>query len=244
MPIEQIIFFILLFLIASVYSSVGHGGASGYLALLALYNFTPEFIRPTALVLNIFVSILAFIQFYRKGYFNLKLFLPLALASIPFAFLGGTIHIETSLYKILLGIFLLIAAVRLAFFPDHIHLTEKKSDLLTAVLIGGIIGFISGILGIGGGVILSPVILLLGWANQKQAAAISALFIFVNSLSGLAGQLSAGGLWKTDMFWPVVFALGGGLIGSYYGSHVFAQRTVKMVLSFVLVIASFKLIFF
>lgn len=241
---EQIIFFIFLFLIAVVYSSVGHGGASGYLALLALYNFTPEFIRPTALVLNIFVSLLAFIQFYRKGYFNLKLFLPLALASIPFAFLGGTIHIDTSLYKILLGIFLLVAAGRLALFPDHIDLTGKKYNLPIAVLIGGIIGFISGILGIGGGVILSPVILLLSWSNQKQAAAISALFIFVNSLSGLAGQLSAGGIWQTNMLWPVVVALGGGLIGSYYGSHVFAHRTVKLVLSFVLVIASFKLIFF
>ena len=241
---EQIIFFIILFLIAAVYSSVGHGGASGYLALLALYNFTPEFIRPTALVLNIFVSLLAFIQFYRKGYFNLKLFLPLALASIPFAFWGGTIHIETSLYKIFLGIFLLLAAGRLTFFPDHIHLTEKKYNLPTVVLIGGIIGFISGILGIGGGVILSPVILLLSWTNQKQAAATSALFIFVNSLSGLFGQLSAGGIWKTDMFWPVVVSLGGGLIGSYYGSHVFAHRTVKLILSFVLVIASFKLIFF
>ncbi|MBU6157844.1 MAG: sulfite exporter TauE/SafE family protein [Bacteroidetes bacterium] len=244
MPIEEFVFFILLFLVAAVYSSVGHGGASGYLAIMAIYNFTPDFIRPTALLLNLFVSMVAFVQFYRKGFFNLKIFLPLALTSIPFAFIGGMIPIETGLYKILLGIFLLIAAIRLAFFSDLITDSVKKFHLPTALLIGGIIGFISGILGIGGGVILSPVILLLSWANQKQAAAISALFIFVNSLSGLAAQLSVGNIWQSSMFWSVGVAFSGGLIGSYYGAHVFAPKTVKLVLAVVLVMASVKLICF
>jgi len=244
MPVEQILFFGLLFLIAAVYSSVGHGGASGYLAIMVFYHFTPEFIRPTALLLNLFVSLIAFIQFYRKGYFQLKLFLPLGIASVPCAFLGGMIHIDTDIYKILLGIFLFAAAARLAFFPDHTDESKKTYKITIAILIGGLIGFVSGILGIGGGIILSPVILFLSWANQKQAATVSALFIFVNSLSGLAGQISTGGHWQTDMLWPVAVAFGGGMIGSYFGSGVFANKTVKLVLSFVLFFASCKLIFF
>lgn len=244
MPIEQIIFFIILFLIAAVYSSVGHGGASGYLAILAIYNYSPDFIRPTALMLNLFVSLVAFLQFYRKGYFNMKIFLPLSIASVPCAFWGGMIHIDTSIYKVLLGVFLLLASARMAFFPDKIRDTDHKFQFTTALLLGAGIGFVSGILGIGGGIILSPVILVLSWTNQKQTAAISALFIFVNSLAGLAGQMSQGNTWQKNMLWPVVIAFAGGLIGSYYGSHVFAQRTVKLLLSFVLVIASCKLIFF
>jgi len=233
-----------MFIIAGIYASVGHGGASGYLALLALYNFTPEFIRPTALLLNLFVSLIAFIQFYRKGYFRIKLFLPLALSSVPFAFGGGMIHIETSLYKILLGVFLLLASARLAFFPDRYNDEQVKLHIPTAILTGAIIGFISGILGIGGGILLSPVLLFLSWANQKQTAAISALFIFVNSLAGLAGQMSTGIQWQTGMLWPVLAAFTGGMIGAYFGSGVFAPRTIKMVLSLVLVIASLKLILF
>lgn len=237
------LFYSLLFIVAMLYSSVGHGGASGYLALMAIYAFTPDVMKPTALILNLFVSLTSFIQFYRGEHFKWKIFLPLAIASIPMAFIGGLIIMEASVYKKILGSLLFIPVIRFLFFanvPDH---ELKKSNVILSVLIGCFIGFLSGLIGIGGGIILSPILLLLKWTNQKQTAAISALFIFVNSLSGLAGQLTKGINISPDMLSYVAVAFAGGLCGAYLGALKFNQNILKNTLAVVLMVAGWKLVF-
>ena len=238
----SILFFSLLFLAAFFYASVGHGGASGYLALMALFSFAPETMRPTALVLNICVSGIAFYQFYRKGFFDWKLFWPFALASIPAAFLGGIITVDDQMYKNILGIFLLIAIVRFMGFGTKESQHPKKQIMSLSLLIGAIIGLFSGMIGIGGGIILSPLILLLGWANLKQTAAISALFIFVNSISGLTGLIWQGVQFNTLMWAMLAVALSGGFLGSYFGANTFNSTKLKYALAFVLLIAAIKLL--
>jgi uncharacterized membrane protein YfcA len=239
----MILFYFLLFAVAFLYSSVGHGGASGYLALGAIFDLAKEVMRPTALLLNLFVSLTSFIQFYRGKHFIFKIFLPLAIASVPMAFLGGRIDIDTGTYKIVLGILLLVPIIRFLFFPN-IPVTEiRKSNVGLSVLIGAAIGFISGVIGIGGGIILSPILLLLKWTDQKQTAAISALFIFVNSMSGLLGQWTKGIDFNTNMIGYVTVAFAGGLCGAYFGAMKFNQNVLRILLALVLILASYKLIF-
>ncbi|RYG03251.1 MAG: sulfite exporter TauE/SafE family protein [Chitinophagaceae bacterium] len=238
------IFYLLLFVTAFLYASVGHGGASGYLALMALYEFSPDVMKPTALMLNLFVSLTSFIQFYRGKHFKWNIFLPLAIASVPLAYIGGLMTVDGSIYKKLLAAFLVIPVCRFLFFPN-IPVTElRRSNLILSLLIGATIGFLSGLIGIGGGIILSPILLLLKWTDQKQTAAISALFIFVNSLSGLAGQLGKGINFSSDMALFVAIAFVGGLGGAYYGAIRFNQNVLKYVLGIVLLMASVKLYFF
>lgn len=237
-----IIFYILLFIVAFLYASVGHGGASGYLALMALYGIAPAIIKPTVLMLNIFVSLISFIQFYKARHFNLKIFLPLALASLPLAFAGGLMVINGDTYKKILGFLLLLPVIRFMFFSNTDVTDIKKPSIILSIIIGGSIGLLSGMIGIGGGIILSPILLLLKWTNQKQTAAISALFIFVNSLSGLAGQLVKGITFNSSMFGYVVVALAGGMLGSYFGARRFNQPLLQKILATVLLIAAIKLI--
>ena len=238
-----LIFYIILFVVAFLYASVGHGGASGYLALMALYGFAPEVMKPTALLLNLFVSLTSYIQFYRGGHFKWKIFLPLALASIPMAFIGGLLTIDATIYKKILGALLLLPILRFFLLKDNKQAGTVESQVWVSVFIGAGIGFLSGLIGIGGGIILSPILLLLNWTNQKQTAAISALFIFVNSLSGLFGQLTKGIHFSTDMLWMVVIAFGGGLLGAWFGSLKFRQEVLKFTLATVLTMAAFKLLF-
>ncbi len=236
------LFYILLFLVAFLYASVGHGGASGYLALMAIFSIAPDVMKPTALLLNLFVSLTSFIQFYRGGYFRMKLFLPFALASVPFAFIGGLISIDASVYKQILGWLLLLPVIRFFFFTNIKVKDQKQHSLLLAIGIGAVIGFLSGLIGIGGGIILSPVLLLLRWADMKQTAAISALFIFVNSLSGLAGQFTKGIHFTADMYLYVMIAFAGGLAGAYIGAARLKQGMLKYMLATVLLIAAVKLL--
>jgi uncharacterized membrane protein YfcA len=239
----MIVFYLLLFFVAFLYSSVGHGGASGYLALMALFNIAPDVMKPTALLLNLFVAGTAFIQFYRGGHFKWKIFLPLALASVPMAFLGGMITVDPDVYKKMLGLLLLIPVIRFLFFRNIPVDQLKKSNVGLSLLIGVGIGLLSGMIGIGGGIILSPIILLLKWTDQKQTAAISALFILVNSLSGLSGQLIKGIHFSPDMVAYVAIAFAGGLVGAYFGALRFRQDVLKYMLAFVLMMASYKLLF-
>jgi uncharacterized membrane protein YfcA len=236
-------FYILLFVVAFLYASVGHGGASGYLALMAIYGFAPEEMKPTALLLNLFVSMTSFIQFYRGKYFIMRLFLPLAMASVPMAFIGGMITIEAGIYKKVLGVLLLFAVTRFFFFRNARADEMKQRNIWLAVIIGSIIGLLSGMIGIGGGIILSPILLLLKWTDQKQTAAISALFIFVNSISGLAGQLIKGITFNSNMILYVAIAFAGGLAGAYFGALKFKQTILKNVLATVLLLAAYKLLF-
>ena len=237
------LFLILLPIVAFLYASVGHGGASGYLALMALFSFASETMKPTALLLNLFVAGIAFYHYYKAGYFNKKLFLSFAIASVPFAFLGGMIDVDATIYKKILSLLLIIAILKM------LNVFGKDSDYIKPVkvwqglTIGAIIGFFSGLIGIGGGIILTPIILLLHWGKMKEAAAVSALFIWVNSASGLAGQFSSGVLLSSQSFVLVGVALIGGFLGSYYGSKKFNNKLLRYMLAFVLIIASVKLFF-
>ena len=235
-------FLLLLFIVALLYASVGHGGASGYLALMAIYGFAPEVMKPTALILNLFVSLTSFILFYKGGHFKWKLFLPFALASIPLSFLGGTIALDAHIYKKVLGIILLFPVARFFLYPNTDDKDLTTANLAVSLVVGASIGFLSGLIGIGGGIILSPILLLLNWTNQKQTAAISALFIFVNSLSGLAGQISHGIHIQPQMLSFVAVAFAGGIVGSWLGSLKFNQQVLKYTLAVVLLMASVKLI--
>ena len=236
------IFYILLFLVAFLYSSVGHGGASGYLALMAIYGFSSVVTKPTALMLNLFVSLTSFIQFSRGGYFRKEIFIPLVIASIPLSFAGGLITLHDELYKKLLGAILLIPAIRFLLFPNTEASSMKQPQTVPSLAIGGSIGFLSGLIGIGGGIILSPVLLLLKWTNQKETAAISALFIFVNSLAGLAGQFTKGVEFTRGMMLYVLIAFAGGLSGAYLGAIKLNHAVLKNILAIVLLSAAIKLI--
>lgn len=235
-------FYLILFIIAALYAAVGHGGASGYLALMAIYGIAPREMKPTALVLNLFVSLISFTQYYRQGYFKLRTFVPVALASVPFAFIGGTIDLEDTLYKRILGILLLFPVIRFFFFksPDDSEL--KNPQLYLSLIFGGIIGLFSGMIGIGGGILLSPLLILLKWTNQKETAAISAAFIFVNSVAGLAGMSTGDIKFTTDMWMYIACAFSGGLLGAYLASKKLNQNGLKYVLGIVLLMASYKLI--
>lgn len=239
----MILFGGLLFLVAFLYASVGHGGASGYLALMALFSLSPQVMKPTALLLNLFVSLTSFLQFYRGRHFRWKIFWPFALASVPLAYAGGLMVIEAAIYKKILGILLLIPVARFLFLGATQQQENKESSLALSLLIGAIIGFLSGLIGIGGGILLSPILLLLQWTGQKETAAISALFIFVNSLSGLAGQLTKGIQLTNDMYLYVLIAFAGGLCGAYFGALKFGQGILKNVLATVLLLAIYKLLF-
>jgi len=237
------VFYVILFFVAFLYAAVGHGGASGYLALMALYGVAPEEMKPTALVLNLFVSMTSFIQYYRGGYFLKKLFFPIAAASIPLAFVGGMITVEENVYKRILGILLLFPVIRFFFFKNVDDSELKTHNVSIAIITGGIVGLLSGMIGIGGGIILSPILLLLQWTNQKQTAAISAGFIFVNSVAGLGGMFTQGISFTGDMVMYIIVAFVGGLLGAYLGSKKFNQNVLKYVLATVLLLASYKLLF-
>ncbi|MFZ6025223.1 MAG: sulfite exporter TauE/SafE family protein [Bacteroidota bacterium] len=237
------LFCTLLLVIAFLYASVGHGGASGYLALMALFSAAPAVMKPTALLLNLFVSLTAFFQFYRGKHFVWKVFFPLALASVPMAFAGGLITIDATIYKKILGLLLLFSMIRLLMPTKNTSQELKPAHFSGALLMGGLIGLLSGMIGIGGGIILSPLLIFFNWTNQKQTAAISALFIFVNSASGLMGQLTNSMQFSGDMFVYVAVAFTGGIAGAYFGSMKFQQIVMKKILAIVLMVAAYKLLF-
>ncbi len=232
---------LLLPIVAFLYASVGHGGASGYLAIMSLFAMPITFMKPTALILNILVSGISFYFFYREKNFKWNLFYPFAITSIPFSFLGGFLTVDAKLYKIILGTLLLFAVLRLlgVFGKEKIKLTEI--NILFALLIGAVIGFLSGSIGIGGGIVLSPVLLLLGWANMKQIAAVSALFILVNSISGISGFMLKGGEIPSASVVLIGIVFIGGFFGAYYGSKKFNTVTLRNILAVVLAIAIIKL---
>ncbi|MDQ3800603.1 MAG: sulfite exporter TauE/SafE family protein [Acidobacteriota bacterium] len=240
--LSQILIVAAVFTVAVLYSSVGHAGASGYLAVMALLSVAPNVTRPAALVLNIFVAAIAAFQFYRAGFFDWRVFASFAASSVPFAFVGGMIVLPTNVHKIVLGGVLLIAALRLAW-----NFTAEKQfvtpTVWLALILGAAMGLLSGLTGVGGGIFLTPVLLLTNWTETKKAAGISAMFILVNSISGLLGNYAQIGNLSSGVWAWVAAAALGGFIGSTLGSRRFNSITLRRVLSLVLVIAGLKLIF-
>ena len=228
--------------IAFLYSSVGHAGASGYIATMTLFGLATTVIRPTALVLNILVATIGSFQFWRAGYFSWKLFWPFALLSIPAAYFGGYLQPSASILRILIGIVLLFSAARLIFRRGDPAETVAPSKP-TAVGIGAGLGFLSGLTGTGGGVFLTPLLLFCQWAHIRKAAAVSALFILVNSIGGLVGYFAAVHSIPTLGVTLAIPAIIGGAIGSHLGSRRFPVRAISILLAIILTIAGSKLIF-
>jgi len=234
--------FLAIGLIAFLYSSVGHAGASGYIAVMTLWGVAPTIIRPTALVLNILVASIGAFQFWRAGHFSWSLFWPFALLSVPAAYLGGYLQPSASVLRILIGLALLFSAARLIFRREDPPNVEPPS-IRTATSIGATIGFLSGLTGTGGGIFLTPTLLFCRWAHIRQAAAVSALFILVNSIAGLGGYFTAIHSIPSLGLILAGAAMLGGTIGSHLGSRHFPVRTISISLATVLFIAGAKLIF-
>src|SRR5881409_4019858 len=237
-----ILLFLAIGLVAFLYSSVGHAGASGYIATMTLFGVAPTIIRPTALVLNILVASIGAFQFWRAGHFSWKLFWPFALLSIPAAYVGGYLQPTASILRILIGIVLLSSAARLMFRRSDPPQTFPPSRP-TALSIGAGLGFLAGLTGTGGGIFLTPLLLFFRWAHIRQAAAVSALFIWVNSIAGLIGYFTAVHSVPTLGIVLGAAAIVGGFVGSRLGSRHFPTRTISILLAIVLTIAGAKLIF-
>jgi uncharacterized protein len=232
-----------IFIAAILYSSVGHGGASGYLAAMALFGVAPAVMKPTALVLNIIVAAIATTKFYRAGCFDKSLFWQFAIGSIPCAFIGGSIVLPTQIYKPILGIVLLYAAGRLGLNQGSSQPQQPHAlSIWLGIGLGMAIGLLSGLTGVGGGIFLSPLLLLMGWATMKQAAGVSAAFILVNSISGLLGYLTKFPTLPSSLWIWAICAAVGGWIGSEYGSKRIGSHKLQMLLGVVLAIAGVKLI--
>ncbi|MGI9088434.1 MAG: sulfite exporter TauE/SafE family protein [Chthoniobacterales bacterium] len=241
-PFHLALLFAGVLLVALLYSSVGHAGASGYIAVMTLCGLTAGFIRPTALILNILVACIGSYQFWRAGHFSWKFFWRFAVLSVPFAYLGGSLHVATWILKPLIGCVLLFSAARLFFRQgDPLRITEPARVVSTGV--GGAIGFLSGLTGTGGGIFLTPLLLFAGWSTIKRAAATSVVFILVNSIAGLAGYLTSGQPIPHFAWTLAAAAVVAGTIGSYLGSRRFPPRVISLLLATVLTIAGFKLIF-
>ncbi|MCL6504631.1 MAG: sulfite exporter TauE/SafE family protein [Pirellulales bacterium] len=234
---------LLIFGAALLYSTVGHGGASAYLAVMALLGTTPEVMKPTALVLNILVAGLATVKFYRAGYFSWSLFWPFALASVPLAFVGGAITLPVGSYRAVVGAVLLFAATRLLVLGRRdLQQTVRRPPLLVALGTGAGIGLLSGLTGVGGGIFLSPLLLLVGWAETRETSGVSAPFIVVNSAAGLLGHVTSVAQVPFEAtYWGAAAVLGGWL-GAHLGSQKLDAVWLRRLLGVVLVLAGLKLI--
>jgi hypothetical protein len=227
-------------LAATLYSSVGHGGASGYLAAMALFGVSAALMKPAALAMNIVVAGLVFVRLWRAGFFNARLFWPFALGSIPLAFLGGAIQLHERAYQYLVAVALLVAAWRLL-LASHEPPIREAPRLGVALPVGAGLGFVSGLTGVGGGIFLSPLLLFLRWANMRTTAAISAAFILVNSVAGLAGLITTGISLPHGLPWMMLAAVGGALVGSELAVRRLAPVRLRQLLGVVLVIAAVKM---
>jgi uncharacterized membrane protein YfcA len=229
--------------IAILYSTVGHAGASGYLAVMGLLSFPPESIKPTSLILNIVVALIASVKFIRAGYFDKKIFFLFIVTSLPMAFIGGNISLPSSLFKVFAGIFLIISAIMIL-----IKQVKNKNEILNsnipkpmAITLGAMIGFFSGLIGVGGGIFLSPILILKRWTQVKNVSGISALFILCNSIAGLFGHLnSMQGIDYHHFFYWIFAVIVGGMIGSTLGTKKFNNKIILICLFIILMSAGIK----
>lgn len=231
-----------IFIVALLYSCVGHGGASGYIAVMALFSLAPTVLKPTALILNILVSSVATLAFARQGHFSWRLFWPFAVTSVPASLLGGYLSLPPHLYRPAVGIILLFSAYRLFFRPGLGRGDISAPPLPVALAIGAVLGLVSGLTGVGGGIFLSPLLMLLGWGRAREVSAVAALFILVNSIAGLMGHLGSLQAVPSSILLMAATALAGGAIGSLAGSRHLPLVAIARTLSVVLTIAGAKLL--
>lgn len=241
MEVLFLFFLFTLFLIALLYSSVGHAGASGYIAVMTLFSMAPAEIKPLALALNIIVASIGSWQFWRAGHFQWRLFWPFALLAFPLAFVGGYLNVSTKVFQVLVGMVLLFSAARFL-MPAIADAETRAPSKPLAITSGAALGLLSGLTGTGGGIFLTPLLLLMRWATTRQAAAVSALFILFNSCAGLLGNISATKSLPAVVVPACIAVILGGVIGSYLGSKQLPATAIKRLLAVVLIIAGFKLI--
>lgn len=231
------------FLIAILYASVGSGGGSGYLAAMSLAGITPDIMRPTALGLNVLITSISVWKFSRAGHFSTRIFWPIAAVSIPLAFWGGRVDLPETVYRPVVGFVLLYSAWRLLRSSNEADLREERPlPISLALLAGAVIGFASGLVGIGGGIFLSPLLLLAGWADTRKALGITAAFVLVNSIAGLLGYLSQAGTLPREIPIWALLAVVGGWIGAEFGSKRFSPALLRRLLALVLVIGGLRMV--
>lgn len=237
----------LFLVIAFLYSSVGHAGASGYLAIMSLLSFAPESIKPISLVLNCVVAAIASYKFISLGYFDKRIFTIIVSTSIPFAFIGGWMQLPPNYFKLFAGVFLLFSSILLVlkglFSKENNVVTVKKINLSVGLLMGAVIGFVSGLIGVGGGIFLSPILILMGWATIKNTSGISALFILVNSMAGFIGHYSYVEKFDASLLIYAIIVAIGGYIGAHFGSKKMSAFWITLFLVMVLFSAGIKFIF-
>lgn len=240
---ENTVLTALILIAALLYSSVGHGGASGYIAAMALVGVAPATMKPTALALNILVSMIGVLKFYRAGAFSWRLFWPLAITSIPCAYIGGLLTLPTHLFKPLIGLILIYAAWY-SFKTSRIYSqpTIRVAAVPILMLSGAVLGLLSGLTGVGGGIFLSPLLLLFRWAEIRVISGVAAAFILVNSMAGLLGVMSKGINFPSALpFWAMAAVIGG-YIGAEYGSKRLTNPAIRKLLALVLLVAGIKML--
>jgi hypothetical protein len=226
---------------AFLYASVGHGGASGYLAVMAFAGLAPEIMKPAALALNVVVAGIGTWKYLRAGAFDWKVFWPFAVVSIPMAYAGGLMYVPPGVFKPLVGVALLFAAWRMVLSTRHAEVERHQLKLIPALVAGAAMGLLSGLTGVGGGIFLSPLILMLGWAGTRETSGIAALFILVNSLAGLLGHGDLSALPGHFPVWMAVVAVLG-WAGAELGSRRFRLPVIRNLLAVVLALAGGKMI--
>ena len=232
------VFVLMLAVVAALYASVGHGGASGYLAVMALFGVSATVMRPTALILNVLVSFLATVMFARAGQVRWRMLVPFVITSVPMAFLGGTRTLQDSSFRIVMAVVLVFVAARL-FVPAR-QRPARTLSLPIALAIGAVIGALSGLIGVGGGIFLTPLLILWGWSTPREAAAVSAPFILVNSMAGLAGMMTQGIDCEHWIWWACAAVAVGGWIGAQWSIRGASQRTLRVLLGVVILVAAIK----
>ena len=243
MSAEDNVLAALLLLAAILYSSIGHAGASGYLAAMALVDISPAVMKPTALGLNILVAVIATTKFYRMGFFSWRLFIPLAITAIPLAYIGGGLNLPSAIYKPIVGIILIYAAWRSFNTAKNASEYEVKTAPLSLLLfVGGVLGFLSGLTGVGGGIFLSPLLLFCRWAPVKIISGVAAAFILVNSIAGILGVVSASTQFHPALpIWAIIVVIGG-YVGAECGSKHLSSPVLQQLLALVLLVAGVKMI--
>ena len=243
--VELSLLTLLIFGAAFLYSSVGHAGASGYLAAMALFGLAPDAMKPTVLILNILVAAIATFRFAQVGCFSWRTLWPFAIGALPLAFIGGAAELPARSYKVVVGLVLLFAAWRMSFSKPRSEKTGeiKQVPILPGILWGAGIGFLAGLTGTGGGIFLSPLIVLLGWSETRKSGGVAAAFILINSIAGLGGRFTTSATLPLNPIPLIIAAVSGGLLGATCGTQKYSLHKFRLALAVVLAIAGCKLIF-